>query len=466
MHNSDNHIQKSKKYRTTTQRKSIWGWAIYDWANSAFATTVMAGFFPIFFKQYWSYGSDVNVSTAQLGMGNALASLIVAVMAPILGSIADQGSMRKKMLIAFAYLGVLMTAALFWIQKGQWSWAILVYALGIIGFAGANIFYDALLPLVSKEQNIDRVSSLGYALGYLGGGLLFLLNVLMTLMPQRFGLPDASMAVRISFLMVAIWWGCFTLFTVFWVSEPKSTQKGSKGRFIVIQGLRQFIGTFKDFRRLKTVFIFLLAYWCYIDGVDTIIRMAVDYGLSLGFEANDLITAILIVQFVGFPAALVFGMLGQKWGVRRSIYLAIGVYMLVTLWGTMMSNPIEFYGMAMMIGLVQGGIQALSRSYYARLIPKSRSAEFYGFYNMLGKFAAIIGPALIAIVGLLARDLMMPAAPSAEEVIYFGRLASRWSIASILLLFAAGAVCLYFVDEEKGRREAAYLDSKGLTGDM
>ena len=438
---------------------------MYDWANSAFATTVMAGFFPIFFKQYWSYGSNVNVSTAQLGLGNSIASLIVAVMAPVIGSIADQGSIRKKMLIAFAYLGVVMTAALFWIGKGQWFWAIIMYSLGYIGFAGANIFYDALLPLVSKEQNIDRVSSLGYALGYLGGGLLFLCNVLMTLMPQRFGLPDASMAVRVSFLTVAIWWGCFTLFTVLWVSEPNSDRSHSKKRLVVTRGLRQLAETFKEFKRLRTVFIFLLAYWLYIDGVDTIIRMAVDYGLSLGFESTHLITALLIVQFVGFPAALGFGYLGQKWGTRKSIYLAIGIYMFVTLWGTMMSKPVEFYGMAMMIGLVQGGIQALSRSYYARLIPRSRAAEFYGFYNMLGKFAAIIGPALIAVVGLLARNLLMPEAPSPEEVIHYGRLASRWSIASILILLAAGAVCLYFVDEEKGRKEAAYLESKGLTGD-
>ena len=459
-------MQISKKYGTTSQRKSIWGWAIYDWANSAFATTVMAGFFPIFFKQYWSYGSDVNVSTAQLGMGNALASLIVAVMAPILGSIADRGAMRKKMLIAFAYLGVLMTAALFWVQKGQWGWAILIYGLGIIGFSGANIFNDALLPLVSDEKDIDTVSSLGYALGYLGGGLLFLINVLMTLMPQHFGLPDAGTAIRLSFLTVALWWGSFTLFTIFWVREPKTDQTTSNGRLIVIQGMHQFFNTFKELKHLKTVFTFLLAYWFYIDGVDTIIRMAVDYGLSLGFKYDSLIVALLIVQFVGFPAALAFGVLGQKWGVRKSIYLAIGMYMLVTVWATMMTNTLEFYGMAIMIGLVQGGIQALSRSYFTRLIPKSRSAEFFGFYNMLGKFAAILGPALIAIVSLLARNMLMPDTPTAQESLYYGQLAARWSIASILILFAAGAACLYFVDEEKGRREAAYLDSKSLAGNQ
>jgi UMF1 family MFS transporter len=222
-------------------------------------------------------------------------------------------------------------------------------------------------------------------------------------------------------------------------------------------GLRQLIETFKKLRHMKIVILFLLAYWFYIDGVDTIIRMAVDYGLSLGFESTDLIVALLIVQFVGFPAALAYGKLGQKWGVRKAIYLAIAVYMAITVYGTMMTQKHEFYILAVVIGLVQGGIQALSRSYYARLIPQDKAAEFYGFYNMLGKFAAIIGPALMAIVGLIARRIMMPASPTTEQIIAVGRLASRWSIASILILFIIGAALFYFVDEEKGRRQAKYL---------
>ncbi|UCH23438.1 MAG: MFS transporter [Deltaproteobacteria bacterium] len=438
-------------------RKAIWGWAMYDWANSAFATTVMAGFFPIFFKQYWSYGTDVNMSTAQLGFGNSIASLFVALMSPLLGAIADKGSARKKFLIFFAYLGVLMTASLFLVQRGQWVWAIFIYVMGIIGFMGANVFYDSLLPAVADENNIDYVSSLGFSMGYLGGGLLFLGNVLMTLMPEKFGLPDAGTAVRFAFISVAIWWGAFTVLTILWVPEEKTDKRSQGAKDIVAQGLAQLIGTFREFRHLKTVFLFLLAYWFYIDGVDTIIRMAVDYGLSLGFEANDLIVALLIVQFVGFPAALVFGKLGQKWGVRQAIFLAIGIYMGITLWGTMMTNKQEFYILAVVIGLVQGGIQALSRSFYSRLIPKNRSAQYYGFYNMLGKFAAIMGPALMGIVGLIARRLLMPPSPTPEQMVYFGQLASRWSIASILVLFLVGAILFYLVDEEKGKAEAQYL---------
>jgi UMF1 family MFS transporter len=430
---------------------------MYDWANSAFATTVMAGFFPIFFKQYWSYGVDVNMSTAQLGFGNSLASLFVALMAPFLGAIADKGSAKKKFLLFFAYLGVLMTAGLFLVHKGQWGMAIFVYVMGIIGFSGANVFYDAILPGITGEDKIDYVSSLGFSMGYLGGGLLFLINVLMTLMPQKFGLPDATAAVRVSFLSVAFWWGLFTIFAIAWVPEDKPPAKLKSGESIVAAGIKQLINTFKKVRHLKTVFLFLLAYWFYIDGVDTIIRMAVDYGLSLGFESNDLIVALLLVQFVGFPAALVFGKLGERWGVRKAIYLAIGIYMCVTIWGTMMTRKEEFYILAAVIGLVQGGIQALSRSYYSRLIPKNQAAEYYGFYNMLGKFAAIIGPALMGIVGLVVRRILMPPTPTTEQLISIGQIASRWSIGSISILFIVGVVLFYFVDEEKGKEQARYL---------
>lgn len=438
-------------------KKAVWGWAMYDWANSAFATTVMAGFFPIFFKQYWSYGADVNVSTAQLGFGNSIASLLVALMAPVLGAIADKGSAKKNFLLFFAYLGVLMTSGLFLVHKGQWGMAIFVYVMGIIGWSGANIFYDSLLPSIASEERIDYVSSFGFSLGYLGGGLLFLINVLMTLMPQKFGLPDAAAAVRFSFISVALWWGFFTIFIILWVSEPKTDNQLSRGENAVTAGFRQLTETFKKIRHLKIVLLFLFAYWFYIDGVDTIIRMAVDYGLSLGFKSNDLIVALLIVQFVGFPAALLFGKLGQKWGVRKAIFLAIGIYMCITIWGTVMTQKEEFYILAISIGLVQGGIQALSRSYYSRLIPKEKAAEYYGFYNMLGKFAAIIGPALMGIVGLVVRRILMPPSPTHEQLIQVGQLASRWSIASILILFLTGAVLFYFVDEEKGREQAKYL---------
>jgi UMF1 family MFS transporter len=281
----------------------------------------------------------------------------------------------------------------------------------------------------------------------------------MTLMPQKFGLPDAAAAVRFSFLSVALWWGLFTFFTILWVPEKKGVSTEKTADSIIVAGSRQFVRTFKKIRHLKVVFTFLLAYWFYIDGVDTIIRMAVDYGLSLGFDSNDLIIALLIVQFIGFPSALIFGKLGERWSVRKSIYLAIAIYMAITVWGAMMTQKMEFYILAMVIGLVQGGIQALSRSYYSRLIPKNKAAEYYGFYNMLGKFAVILGPVLMGSVGLAARRLLMPPSPTPEQVIAVGQMASRWGIASILILFIVGAVLFYFVDEEKGREQAALLEA-------
>jgi UMF1 family MFS transporter len=422
------------------KNRAVWGWAIYDWANSAFATTVIAGFFPIFFKEYWSCGTDVNTSTALLGAGNSLAGLAVVLLAPVLGAIADRRSLRKKLLIFFAYLGVLMTAALFFIEKGDRAWAIVVYVLGNIGFAGANVFYDSLLPGVAGKEEIDYVSGLGFGLGYLGGGLLFLFNTWTTLSPETFGLIDSSHAVRYSFVTVALWWGLFTIFTILWVPEEKTPAPREGMKNIIGEGFRRVAETVKEIRSMKTIALFLLAYWCYIDGVDTIIRMAVDYGMSIGFDSRDLITALLIVQFIGFPAALAFGKLGQRWDTKKAIYLTIAIYVLITLWGIRMKEREEFYILAVMIGLVQGGIQALSRSYYARLIPENRTAEFYGFYNMLGKFAVILGPLFIGATGLIARRLLLPLSPTPEEIVSVGQAAARWGMSSVLILFIAGAV--------------------------
>lgn len=423
------------------KRKAIWGWAFYDWANSAFATTVMAGFFPVFFTQFWSAGADPNITNARLGYGNAAASLLVAALAPFLGAMADGGGSRKRFLALFTTVGVAATATLFWLPQGQWAGAILIYGLGLIGFSGAIIFYDALLPLVARREDLDRVSALGYAAGYLGGGLLFLVNVIMTQKPHWFGLADDAAAVQWSFLTVAVWWGLFSLATFGWVSEPAVpplTGAGHTWR----QAWRQLLTTLRHVRDRKPVFLFLLAYWFYIDGVDTIIRMAVAYGLSLGFAAADLITALLLVQFVGFPAALLFGRLGQRWGVKRSLFLALGVYMAITMWGTVMRARWEFFGIALAVAMVQGGIQALSRSYYARLIPEGHSAEFFGLYNMMGKFAAIIGPALMGTVGLAAKHILTTRAPSPEAAPVIADLASRISIASVMLLFIVGAALL------------------------
>ena len=311
---------------------------------------------------------------------------------------------------------------------------------------------------MAPAERIDQVSGLGYALGYLGGGLLLALNVLMTIKPALFGLADATQAVRASFVSVALWWGLFALVTIAWVPPDPRVARPALHRQLAA-GWSKVRATLKKIRQVKTLLTFLIAYWCYIDGVDTIVRMAVDYGISLGFTTNDLVKALLITQFVGFPSALLFGQLGRYWGVRRAIFLALAVYMAVTVWGAFMERPMEFYLLAVVIGLVQGGIQALSRSYYARLIPHENSAEFFGFYNMLGKFAAIIGPLLMGFTGLITKHLLLPQAPTPAQIKATGLLATRASIISVLLLFIVGGLLFYRVDEEKGKKELARLRS-------
>lgn len=429
-------------------KKALLSWALYDWANSAFATTVIAGFFPIFFKQYWSHGADTTASTARLGLANSIAGIFVALMAPILGSIADRGSSKKKFLSFFAFMGVVMTISLYMVSKGNWPMAVMVYVFASVGFSGGNIFYDSLITGVASETEFDFVSSLGFSLGYLGGGILFALNVWMTLSPETFGFEGRGEAVRFSFLTVGVWWAVFSIPILLFVKEPESSESVSGFR-AVRAGLFQFLHTFREIRHMKTIFLFLAAYWLYIDGVDTIVRMAVDYGISIGFESNDLIVALLITQFIGFPSAIAFGYLGGKIGARRAIFIAIAVYLFVSIWGAFMQSKNEFYILAIIVGLVQGGIQALSRSFYARIIPVSKSAEYFGFYNMLGKFAAVLGPVVMGGAGLLVRHIG-----------YSSNVASRVSITSIAIFFIAGGVLLYFVDEEKGREEVKYLEDE------
>ena len=419
-------------------KRAVWSWAFYDWANSAYSTTVMAGFFPLFFKEYWADPHNPSQSTFYLGMANSIASMVVAALAPLLGSVADQGSAKKKFLTFFAFLGVIMTGGLWMVAQGNWQMAVLFYVIATIGFASGNVFYDALLPGLASEERVDAVSSLGFGIGYLGGGLLFLVNVFMYLKPELFGIPDGATAIKLSFLSVAVWWAVFTIPLILFVPEPKNYENIDFNNAIRM-GWVQLVQTFKEIRNMKVVGTFLLAYWFYIDGVDTIIRMAVDYGMSLNFPGESLIIALLIVQFVAFPAALIYGWLASKIGAKTGIMVGIIAYSFITLLGYFMTEAWHFYVLAILIGLFMGGIQALSRSLYTRIIPPDKSAEFFGFYNMLGKFAAIIGPALMGTIALVTGS-------------------ARLSILSILLLFILGGFFLNKVDIKEGKRLAA----KGL----
>jgi len=403
-------------------RRPVFGWAMYDWANSAFACTVMAGFFPLFFKQFWNAGMPATQSTFRLGMANGVASLIVALIAPLVGAIADKGRARVRLLGLFTVLGAAMTAGLFLVSKGDWLTASILYIVASLGFWGGNQFYDSLLTDVSEEREYDLVSGYGYALGYLGGGLLFALNVAMVLKPAMFGLADAGAAVRWSFVSVGVWWAGFTLFTVLFVKE-RPTHVALPMGAAIRAGAAELFATLRHLRGDRTLLMFLLAYWFYIDGVNTIIKMAVDYGLSLGLKQNSLITALLVVQFVGFPAALGFGWLGQKIGARAGILLGIAVYAGIAFYAYFLKTEAQFMIMAIIIGLVQGGVQSLSRSLFGRLVPAGKAGEFFGFYNLMGKAAAILGPTLTGIVALATND-------------------SRLAILSITILFVIGAAFL------------------------
>jgi UMF1 family MFS transporter len=429
-------------------KKAIFGWAMYDWANSAFATTVMAAFFPVLFKQFWSAGADPVVSTAKLGLANSIAGIAVALCAPVLGAIADKGGVKKKLLFFFAFIGVVTTSSLYLVSKGNWHMAVALYIFAVVGFSGGNIFYDSLITGVASDENMDSVSALGFSLGYLGGGILFAVNVWMVLRPETFGIADAGEAVKISFLSVSVWWAVFSIPVFLFVKEP-AHKAGQSTLNMVRAGLGELKNTFHEIRHLKVIFLFLIAYWLYIDGVDTIIRMAIDYGMSIGFEFKDLIVALLITQFVGFPSSIGFGYLGEKIGTKRAIFIAIGVYLSVSVLGAFIQNVHEFYILAAVVGLVQGGIQALSRSFYAKIIPVDKSAEYFGFYNMIGKFSVIIGTFVIGSTGLLVKSMG-----------YSSNIASRAGITSISLFFIAGGILLYFVSEEKGKKEAEYLSEK------
>lgn len=404
---------------------------MYDWANSAFATTIMAAVLPEFYSSVAGATLDKTLATSYWGYSNTIAMLMVAVTAPLLGAISDHSQAKKRFLAAFAFLGVLFTAMLFGVGKGMWLYASIFYIFGRVGFAGANIFYDSLLPHVAKPDEIDRVSAGGYAYGYLGGGILLTINLLMILKPGLFGIPNAEWGSRLAFLTVALWWGLFSIPILKNVAEPVSIVTRDEKENPILAGYQRLIKTIKEIRRFKELAKFLVAFWLYNDGVGTIIIMAVIFGAEIGIGRTHLIGAILMVQFLGVPFTLLFGRLPKYLGVKKSILLALAGYTIITVIGYFMQKPIHFWILAGMVSVVQGGTQALSRSMFSSMSPPSKSAEFFGFYNVSSKFAGILGPALFAVVGQVTGT-------------------SRISILAIVIFFVGGGAILATVDHSKG----------------
>lgn len=398
--------------------RPILAWALYDWANSAFALSVITAFVPVMLGGHWNDGSASTVTTFRLGMASALASVAVVVLAPLLGAITDQRGGRKAWLLALTALGAAATAALALPGAGGWVAALGLFVMASVAFFAANSLYDALLVDVATPGEYDRVSALGYALGYLGGALLFTVNVLMLVAPARFGLADATAAMQVSFVLVAGWWILFSLPLARHVEERATVRPA-----VLVPGYRQLAATIRSLAGQRNLLLFLAAYWLYIDGVYTIIKMAVDYGMSQGLSAQDVTGAILLTNFLGFPAAIGFGRLGERIGTRAAIYVALAVYIAATAWSVTLTTVGEFYVLAAAIGCVQGGVQSLSRSLYARLVPVAQSGEYFGFYNLLGKFSSVLGPVLAGTAALATGS-------------------QRYGILSILVLFVAGFALL------------------------
>lgn len=414
------------------QKKKMFSWALYDWGNSAFSTTIMAGFFPIFFKQYWSQGTDAIVTTARLGTVISVSSLAIALLSPTLGVVADLKGTKKLFCFLFTMIGVACCGWMGFIPMGDWTSAMLAYGLAMMAFNAASVFYDSLLPYVADPAQMDFASSLGYSAGYLGGGLLFLLNVLMYLFPASFGIVDGVAAIKISFISVGLWWFAFSLPLMRNVPEPPVAVSSHSLWTLSQESGRTLKRTFRSLLQDRNLLLFIVAYWLYIDGVYTVMTMAVDYGVSLGFEAKDLIAALLITQFIGFPCAYYFGILTSRWGTKKPILVCIGIYGMTVIAATFMSTAWHFYLLATVIGMVQGGVQSLSRSMFARMIRKEESGEYFGLFNLVGRFASIVGPLIVAIGVTVTGN-------------------SRMGMMGLLILFLVGGFLLTRVQERSAR---------------
>ncbi len=427
--------------------RAIRAWTMYDWANSAFATTVMAAILPNYFIMYIATEASLTI----WGYTVAIGSLVAALISPILGAIADFKSSKKLFMGFFVALGVISTALMFLVDTpGDWLLASILYILGTIGFAGSLVFYDALLPHVAGPDEIDEVSSRGYAMGYIGGGLLLLINVVMIFVGPRF-LPNmaendaVALMMRLSLSSVAVWWAVFSIPIFRYVKEPaRKIEKGEEKMNLVTVGFKRFFTALKDISKFRDLFLFLLAFFVYANGIGTIITMAVAFGTDLGFGTTMLIGTLLMVQFVAAPFAILFGKISKKIGTKKSIYISLLVYTLIAILGYAMSKEWHFLLLGFAVATVQGGSQALSRSLMGRLMPKSKSAEFYGFFSVSEKFNTVIGPLLFSVINQITGN-------------------SRLAIISLVIFFLAGIAILSKVDVKKGIAVAKAEDAKMVT---
>lgn len=406
---------------------------MYDWANSAFATTIMAAVLPVYYAQVAGATLPGNTATVYWAYTSSISLLAAALLSPVLGAIADFRGAKKRFLVVFMLLGVAGTALLYFVRTGDWLAASIFFVVGEMGFAGSLVFYDSLLPHIAGPDEIDQVSSRGYAMGYLGGGILLAINLAMIMLAPA---EMTEIMTRLTFLSVALWWFVFSIPLMRWVSEPPHrVMAGEHGRNPVAVSFKRLAQTFRDIRRYRDLFIFLVAFWFYNDGIGTIIKMATIYGAEIGLGQTTLIGTLLMVQFVGIPFAILFGWLAKKIGTKTSIYLSLLIYTGICVMGYFMSQEWQFWALGFAVATVQGGSQALSRSLFGRLVPKSKSAEFFGFFSVSEKFAGIMGPFIFGLVGQLMGN-------------------SRLAIISLIIFFMVGAGLLSRVNVDEGVRAA------------
>jgi UMF1 family MFS transporter len=423
-------------------RRDLRAWAMYDWANSAFYTTIVAAVFPIYFHTSVAADLGSSVSTSRFAWATTIAIVIVAFVAPLLGAIADYAAMKKRMLAVFLGIGVTSTIAMYWIRPGDWLFALVLFVLGNIAVAGSIVFYESLLPHLVGEDELDKVSSAGYAIGYLGGGVLLAINLMMIQRPAWFGIPDTGTAVRLSLASVGVWWLVFALPLFRHVPEPPRRLKPDErsDANLLGTGVKRLIATFYELRQYKQAFLLLIAFLVYNDGIQTIIRMATTFGSQIGIDQNAMITALLITQFIGVPFAFLFGLIAGRIGAKTAVFCGLSVYAVIVTIGYFMSTAAHFYALAIMVGMVQGGTQALSRSLFASMIPRHKSSEFFAFFGVFERYAGILGPLLFA--------AMVEATGQ-----------SRNAMLAVLGFFIVGGAILVFVDVDAGRKAARQAEA-------
>jgi UMF1 family MFS transporter len=422
---------------------------MYDWAVSAMQTVITTAVFPIYYMQVAGAGRTPEAAAQSLGYANTVAAIVIAVLAPILGAVADFKAAKKRFLVAFMLIGVVATSAMFFIDHGELVFASALFVLSIAGATGSMTFYEALLPHIASDEEIDRVSTAAYAIGYVGGGVLLAINLAWISNPGLIGLPSgegltpqqATLPVRLAFISVGVWWLLFSIPVLRTVPEPPRTVESDEGStanpFAV--AFTRLGETLREMRVYKQAFLAMIAFTIYNDGIQTIIKMATAFGTEIGIERPALIKAILLVQFVGIPCAFAFGTLAGKLGAKLSIFIGLVAYTGICIYAYGIHTEAEFYGLAVMVGLVQGGTQALSRSLFASMVPKHKSGEFFGFYSVFEKFGGIFGPLLFAIaIGETG--------------------SSRGAILWVIGFFVVGGALLAAVNVKEGERAARDAD--------